>query len=131
MFFCNFIFLAPKFVQNSKNIVFFQILFIFSNNSYILENNDNVLLVEFPAFYDNLQEFEEYVKNIGKPVVGKVFSDHPNGGTIFKNINGTIITNNKFKNTSPSGATTAAFSLKITPKIEPTIIAAIKIIVDL
>ena len=50
---------------------------------------------------------------------------------IFKNINGTIITNNKFKNTSPSGATTAAFSLKITPKIEPTIIAAIKIIVDL
>ena len=58
------------------------------DESYILENNDNVLLVEFPAFYDNLQEFEEYVKNIGKPVVGKVFSDHPNGGTIFKNIKG-------------------------------------------
>ena len=33
-----------------------------NDESYILENKDNVLLVEFPAFYDNLGEFEEYVK---------------------------------------------------------------------
>ena len=34
------------------------------DESYILENKDNLLLVEFPAFYDNLEEFESYVKGI-------------------------------------------------------------------
>lgn len=58
------------------------------DESYILENKDNVLLVEFPAFYDNLGEFEEYVKGLNKNIVGKVFSDHPNGGTIFKDVKG-------------------------------------------
>ena len=58
------------------------------DESYILENKDNILLVEFPAFYDNLEEFEEYVKSLKKNIVGKVFSDHPNGGTIFKDIKG-------------------------------------------
>ena len=58
------------------------------DESYILENKDNVLLVEFPAFYDNLNEFEEYVKGLNKNIVGKVFSDHPNGGTIFKDVKG-------------------------------------------
>lgn len=58
------------------------------DESYILENKDNVLLVEFPAFYDNLGEFEEYVRGLNKNIVGKVFSDHPNGGTIFKDVKG-------------------------------------------
>ena len=58
------------------------------DESYILENENNILLVEFPAFYDNLEEFEEYVKSLGKTIIGKVFSDHPNGGTIFKNEKG-------------------------------------------
>lgn len=58
------------------------------DESYILENKENVLLVEFPAFYDNLEEFEEYVKELNKNIVGKVFSDHPNGGTILKDIKG-------------------------------------------
>lgn len=58
------------------------------DESYILENNENVLLVEFPAFYDNLGEFEEYVNGLGKKLVGKVFSDHPNGGTIFTDVKG-------------------------------------------
>lgn len=58
------------------------------DESYILENENNILLVEFPAFYDNLEEFEEYVKSLGKTIIGKVFSDHPNGGTIFKNVKG-------------------------------------------
>ena len=58
------------------------------DESYILENKENVLLVEFPAFYDNLGEFEEYVKGLNKNIVGKVFSDHPNGGTCFQNVRG-------------------------------------------
>lgn len=58
------------------------------DESYILENNENVLLVEFPAFYENLPEFEEYVRGLNKNIVGKVFSDHPNGGTILKDVKG-------------------------------------------
>ena len=57
-----------------------------NDESYILENKENVLLVEFPAFYDNLEEFEKYVKELNKNIVGKVFSDHPNGGTILKDL---------------------------------------------
>ena len=35
---------------------------LMSDESYILENKDNVLLVEFPAFYDNL--FDKIVFNV-------------------------------------------------------------------
>ena len=59
---------------------------LMNDESYILENNENVLLVEFPAFYDNLEEFEKYVRGLNKNIVGKVFSDHPNGGKILKDV---------------------------------------------
>jgi len=59
-----------------------------NDESYILENEENLLLVEFPAFYDNLEEFEKYVKGLNKNIVGKVFSDHPNGGTILQDVKG-------------------------------------------
>ena len=61
---------------------------LMNDECYILENDNNLLLVEFPAFYDNLEEFEKYVKGLNKNIVGKVFSDHPNGGTILKDIKG-------------------------------------------
>ena len=59
-----------------------------NDECYILENKDNVLLIEFPTFYDNLGEFEDYVRGLNKNIVGKVFSDHPNGGTILKDVKG-------------------------------------------
>ena len=59
-----------------------------NDECYTLENDKNVLLIEFPAFYDNLEEFEQYVRSLNKTIVGKVFSDHPNGGTIFKEVKG-------------------------------------------
>ena len=58
------------------------------DESYILENKYNLLLIEFPAFYDNLEEFKKYIKGLNKNVIGKVFSDHPNGGTCFKDVKG-------------------------------------------
>ena len=61
---------------------------LMNDESYILENDKNVLLIEFPAFYDNLEEFESYVKGLNKHIVGKVFSDHPNGGIILKDVKG-------------------------------------------
>lgn len=51
-----------------------------NDECFILENDDNVLLLEFPAFHSNLGELEEYIKGLNKNIVGKVFSDHPNGG---------------------------------------------------
>lgn len=59
---------------------------IMNDESYILENKDNLLLVEFPAFRENLEEFKTYVEGLGKNIVGKVFSDHPNGGTYFTEV---------------------------------------------
>ena len=50
---------------------------------------------------------------------------------IVKNISGTIITNKRFKNTSPNGFKTVALSWNITPTIAPMIIDATRIIVDL
>ena len=46
---------------------------------------------------------------------------------IVTNIKGTIATNIRFKKTSPSGLSTAAFSLNTIPMIAPTIIAAHKL----
>lgn len=61
---------------------------LMQDESYVLENKSNILLLEFPAFYDNLPEYEEYVKGLNKNIIGKVFSDHPNGGTILKDVKG-------------------------------------------
>ena len=59
---------------------------VMNDECYILENKDNLLLVEFPVFKDDLEEFKNYVESLGKNIVGKVFSDHPNGGTYFKEV---------------------------------------------
>ena len=50
---------------------------------------------------------------------------------IVKNINGVITTSNKFKNMSPKGLKTVAFSLNINPTIAPIIIDTNNTIVDL
>lgn len=54
---------------------------------FILENAENILIIELPPFHSNAEEFEKYVKNLNKNIVGKVFSDHPNGGvSLFKDV---------------------------------------------
>ena len=50
---------------------------------------------------------------------------------MLKNINGTIVTNSRFKKRSPNGFKTAAFSLHAIPIIAPITIAAKSIITDL
>ena len=59
---------------------------VMNDEAFILENNDNVLLVEFPAFYDDLDQYEKYVSGLNNTIIGKVFSDHPNGGTLFSDV---------------------------------------------
>ena len=47
------------------------------------------------AYFTNMKteskiiiEIEKYVIGLNKNIVGKVFSDHPNGGTILKDVKG-------------------------------------------
>ena len=37
-------------------------------------NDKNLLLIEFPAFYDNFEEFENYVKGLGKTIIKRKWS---------------------------------------------------------
>lgn len=57
-----------------------------NDECFILENKDNILLIELPPFHSNALEFEKYVNSLNKNIVGKIFSDHPNGcSSIFAN----------------------------------------------
>ena len=58
---------------------------LMNDECFILENNSELLLIEFPAFHSNLGEFKEYIDKLGKKVLGKVFSDHPNGSASILN----------------------------------------------
>lgn len=53
---------------------------LMSDVCFVLENTENALIIELPPFHSNAEEFEKYVNGLNKTVVGKVFSDHPNGG---------------------------------------------------
>lgn len=61
---------------------------IMNDEAFILENESNLLLVEFPSFYEDLKQYENYVKGLNKTIIGKVFSDHPSAGTIFTDVDG-------------------------------------------
>lgn len=53
---------------------------LMNDECFVLENAENILIIELPPFHSNADEFEKYVKDLNKNIVGKVFSDHPNGG---------------------------------------------------
>lgn len=50
---------------------------------YALETADAVVLIESPAFKDNLAAWNEYLTNLGKPIAGALFSYHPNGADAY------------------------------------------------
>ena len=72
-------------------------------------------------------------KNVAPTIFPSLFGDFifDIDVVIVKNINGVITTSNKFKNMSPKGLKTVAFSLNINPTIAPIIIDTNNIIVDL
>ncbi len=63
-------------VYNFENIKLhaYQTNDLMNDESYILENDKNLLLIEFPAFYDNFEEFENYVKGLGKTIIKRKWS---------------------------------------------------------
>lgn len=49
------------------------------DESYLLESDKALVLLESPAFRDNLDEWSAYIKKIGKPIEGAMGAYHPNG----------------------------------------------------
>lgn len=50
----------------------------------LLEKNNKLVIIESPAFYDNNQELENYIKSLNVTVEGILLSYHMGGGTFLK-----------------------------------------------
>ena len=59
---------------------------VMADECFILENDSEVFLLEFPSFYEDMEEFKNYILGLNKKVIAKVFSNHPSGGNEFKDV---------------------------------------------
>ncbi|MBQ7593081.1 MAG: hypothetical protein IJU48_01855 [Synergistaceae bacterium] len=50
-----------------------------NDQCYIAESPEGLVLIESTAYKPDVQAFAEYIKSLNKPVVGALFSYHPNG----------------------------------------------------
>ena len=46
---------------------------------YLVEGKDGVVILESTAFKNNINEWNDYIKSLNKPIAGKLLSYHPNG----------------------------------------------------
>ena len=46
---------------------------------YIVETPEGLVLIESTAYRENVTAFAEYIRSLGKPIAGALFSYHPNG----------------------------------------------------
>lgn len=51
----------------------------------LLEKNNKLVVIEQPAFYDNVKELEEYIKSLKVELTGILLSYHMGGGTFLGN----------------------------------------------
>lgn len=51
---------------------------------YILETNTNLIGIESPSFYNNLEEYAAYIEQLGKPMNDLLLPYHPVGGESLK-----------------------------------------------
>ncbi|MGN0941275.1 MAG: hypothetical protein ACI4OA_06200 [Selenomonadaceae bacterium] len=73
-----------------------------TDESYALESNDGVVLIEGAILKSDIQAWKDYVDCLGKPVVGVFLADHPNGYDI---LGYPIYTTDKaLRNWQPGGA---------------------------
>lgn len=76
------------------------------DESYLLENDKALVLLESPAFRDNLDEWSAYIKKIGKPIEGALLAYHPNGVKYYDGVT-VYATQNAITNWGTGGATRA------------------------
>ncbi len=50
----------------------------------MLEKNNQIIVIESPAFYDNITELESYLKTLNSKISGMLLSYHMSGGTFLK-----------------------------------------------
>jgi len=78
---------VEKFEFDNMTLHAYQTNDLMNDECLILENNDNLLLLEMPPFHENFDEYSEYVNSLNKKVIGKIYSNHPNGGaSLFKDV---------------------------------------------
>ena len=46
---------------------------------YVVETPEGLVLIESTAYRENVTAFAEYIRSLGKPIAGALFSYHPNG----------------------------------------------------
>lgn len=76
------------------------------DESYLVKSDKALVLLESPAFNDNLDEWSAYIKKIGKPVEGALLAYHPNGIKRYGNVT-VYTTQNALTNWSSGGAISA------------------------
>ena len=58
---------------------------VLSDECYVVEGKDGLVLLESSAFKDNVRELNQYIKSLKKPLEGMFLSYHPNGYTVYAN----------------------------------------------
>lgn len=57
------------------------------DENFLLETADAIIGIESPAFYDNLQEYAQYIAGLGKPLNALLLPYHPSGADAFGDVN--------------------------------------------
>lgn len=52
---------------------------VMQDECYLVEGADGLVILESTAFKNNIEEWNAYIASLGKPIVGKLLSYHPNG----------------------------------------------------
>lgn len=76
-----------------------------NDECYIVENKDNLVGIEIPAFTDNLSEWKDYVKSLNKPMNDIMIDNHITGGDYLTGMN--VYATESAKAASESGTTLA------------------------
>ncbi|WP_051355681.1 hypothetical protein [Acetobacterium malicum] len=58
-----------------------------NDECYIVENKDNLVGIEIPAFTDNLNEWKDYIKSLNKPMNDILIDNHNTGGDYLTGMN--------------------------------------------
>lgn len=56
------------------------------NENFLLETNDELIMMELAPFYSNIEELKTYIKELGKPLHSVIVAYHPAGGNEYPDV---------------------------------------------
>ena len=51
-----------------------------ADESFLLETEDEIIAIELVGFYNNIEELQKYINDLGKPLAAVIVAYHPAGG---------------------------------------------------